>query len=58
MSETTIGQGIKAIDALGKIQKLLAAAMYLTASDEETELQLESMNLAESIAAKTLECCK
>lgn len=57
MSEVTIGQGIKAIDALGKIQKLLAAAMYLTASDEETELQLELMNLAESIAAKTLECC-
>ncbi|WP_241579490.1 hypothetical protein [Rosenbergiella nectarea] len=58
MSETTIGQGIKAIDALGKIQKLLAAAMYLTASEEKTELQLELMNLAESIAAKTLECCQ
>ena len=58
MSETTIGQGIKAIDALGKIQKLLAAAMYLTASDEETELQLELMTIAESIAAKTLECCQ
>ncbi|WP_241625439.1 hypothetical protein [Rosenbergiella epipactidis] len=58
MSETTIGQGIKAIDALGKIQKLLAAAMYLTASDEETELQLELMTIAESIAAKTLESCQ
>lgn len=57
MSETTIEQGIKAIDALGKIQKLLAAAMYLTASDEETELQLELMTIAESIAAKTLENC-
>lgn len=58
MSETTINQGIKAVDALGKIQKLLAAAMYLTASDEETELQLELMTIAESIAAKTLECCQ
>ncbi|MBT0731668.1 hypothetical protein [Rosenbergiella nectarea] len=58
MSGVTIGQGIKAIDALSKIQSLLAAAMHLTASDEETELQLELMSLAESIAAKTLECCK
>jgi len=54
----TINHGIKAIDALGKIQSLLSAAMYLTASDEETELQLELLNLAESIAAKTLEGCK
>ncbi|SER18765.1 hypothetical protein SAMN05216522_11395 [Rosenbergiella nectarea] len=58
MSEVTIDKGIKAMDALGKIQSLLAAAMYLTESDEETELQLELMTIAESIAAKTLECCK
>jgi len=58
MSKTTINQGTKAIDALGKIQKLLAAAMYLTASDEEAELQLELMTIAESIAAKTLESCQ
>jgi len=58
MSEVTIDKGINAMDALGKIQSLLAAAMYLTASDEEAELQLELMTIAESIAAKTLECCQ
>jgi len=58
MSAITLSEGIEAIDALNKIQKILAAATYLNSSDEETELQLELMNLAESIAAKTLECCK
>lgn len=58
MEKVTSGKGIKALDALGKIQSLLAAAMHLNASDEETELQLELINLAESIAAKTLESCQ
>ncbi|WP_294900522.1 hypothetical protein [Tatumella sp. UBA2305] len=54
----TINDGIRAIDALSKIKSLLSAAQWLTASGEETELQLELLNLAESIAAKTLEGCQ
>ena len=50
MEKVTIGKGIKALDALGKIQSLLAAAMHLNASDEETELQLELMNKPKSFA--------
>lgn len=54
----TINDGIKAIDALSKIKSLLSAAQWLTASDEETELQMELLSLAEAVASKTLEVCK
>lgn len=54
----TLNKGIKAIDALSKIQSLLSAAQWLTSSQEETELQLELLNIAETVAVRVLEECK
>ncbi|WP_170870419.1 hypothetical protein [Pantoea sp. 1.19] len=43
-----------AIDALGKIRALLNAAMFLTASDEESEAGADLIQIAERVAARAL----
>lgn len=45
---------ITAIDALNKIAAMLSTAQLLTSTKEESELMLELVGIAESVALRTL----
>lgn len=46
---------MNAVDALGKIKAILSAAMFLTSDDQEKDVQIELIGIAENVATRALE---